>query len=442
MSAERLDTSYAEAQRTPGREVSELLRRQIAESAAEALAEDDPFLARLKNEAEEMKDLGLAAQEFYRRLIPGSLHPPTKKYEHIPSTSLFADLTTELVEGMKRLRKASPRDFEAIKEEHMHNEQGVSEFEEPIEESELPEGLLQRRAAQYIRKDGRSVLFEDVENLLTGKVNAPNALLGFKAGDSSKSIELNQLLPAGFAFAPSQLYRPKVVLNEDGAVGMALDEVRLESYHGMKSGEGEFFEMGEAGFVFYGDLTERGGLLALLHEIAHAWQDAYYVPFGKGEFKDFYAEVGWHLSAYAEIEKLFAKGEVNLEEATALKTKLREGLESIDVAFDEDRYLSSDAPQEDEIAIMVHAEEDERFIIRSTRFKELLGDYVRQERDAWAHGIRVLRFLRSKGIDLEPELKTLEDFKMEMDPCLTSYQLATDREIEFGAKHRKSRFIA
>ncbi len=78
-------------------------------------------------------------------------------------------------------------------------------------------------------------------------------------------------------------------------------------------------------------------------------------------------------------------------------------------------------------------------MIKSEKLNELIADYEKEERDAWAHAVRALRFLRKRGIDLEPQLKTLSDFKEVIDPALGSYQRYMENRIESVA--RKLGFI-
>jgi hypothetical protein len=70
------------------------------------------------------------------------------------------------------------------------------------------------------------------------------------------------------------------------------------------------------------------------------------------------------------------------------------------------------------------------FVIRSNKLKPLVEDYVREERDAWAHAIRVLRFFRRQGLDLEPELKTLDDIRDVVHYALGTYQKSIESKIE------------
>lgn len=71
----------------------------------------------------------------------------------------------------------------------------------------------------------------------------------------------------------------------------------------------------------------------------------------------------------------------------------------------------------------------EEFIIRSDRLNQMLEGYEKGERDAWAHAIRVIRFLRKQGVDLEPQLETLDDFKDIIGSCLETYQRSVEDMI-------------
>ena len=73
-------------------------------------------------------------------------------------------------------------------------------------------------------------------------------------------------------------------------------QVNLDSYQGTEGAEGNFAfhyttTPPEVKRIEYGDLTSKGSVLSLLHEIAHAWQNEYYDHFGGPVFKKFYKEV-------------------------------------------------------------------------------------------------------------------------------------------------------
>jgi hypothetical protein len=55
--------------------------------------------------------------------------------------------------------------------------------------------------------------------------------------------------------------------------------------------------------------------------------------------------------------------------------------------------------------------------------------YGQDERDAWAHALKTLRYLRRRGIDLEPGMKTLSDFQEYIGPCLDSHQKDIEKQI-------------
>jgi hypothetical protein len=78
--------------------------------------------------------------------------------------------------------------------------------------------------------------------------------------------------------------------------------------------------------------------------------------------------------------------------------------------------------------------------VKSKRLKGEIDSFISEERDAWAHSLRMLRFLRSRGLDVEPGLKTLEDIKKYIDPCLDSYQHSLEKMVSIGeSEYRFSR---
>ena len=71
--------------------------------------------------------------------------------------------------------------------------------------------------------------------------------------------------------------------------------------------------------------------------------------------------------------------------------------------------------------------------------QEIISEYVAAERDASAYAIRVIRALRKQGFDLEPELKTITDFKAIVHESLASYQLIADN---LGLDKMSKQFLA
>jgi len=112
----------------------------------------------------------------------------------------------------------------------------------------------------------------------------------------------------------------------------------------------------------------------------------------------------------------------------------REELKDMGVEIDEKMFTEEiKTPKEGEAKIF-DTTLKRSYIIKSEKLNQLVADYERQERDAWAHAIKVLKFLRKKGIDLEPQLKTLSDFKEIIYRCLDSYQKLLEKMIESSTK--------
>ncbi|MEQ1678406.1 MAG: hypothetical protein ABL876_17050, partial [Chitinophagaceae bacterium] len=84
----------------------------------------------------------------------------------------------------------------------------------------------------------------------------------------------------------------------------------------------------------------------------------------------------------------------------------------------EDRSLADDLSRQLEEAL----KKSGYYIIKSKKLSKFLDEYVADERDAWAHALKTLRFLKRQGLNVEPELESLDDFKNIIYPCLASYR--------------------
>jgi hypothetical protein len=180
--------------------------------------------------------------------------------------------------------------------------------------------------------------------------------------------------------------------------------------------------------IRYGDLTRPGGFLSLLHEIAHSWQAEYFEDYGKYPFEEWLSRVKELVSYHLQD----SRGKITNDLDT-----WKYALNQMGVSFTNDenkdiervgfvlKGLKAGTEREE------FDENGQKFTKHSTlftdqklyseRLPQLMEDFVRSERIAWAHAIRVLRFLRDQGVDLEPTLKTEKDFRDYIHPMLETY---------------------
>lgn len=270
------------------------------------------------------------------------------------------------------------------------------------------------------------------------RINEPQAHLIFTDLSTHKRLDLGQLLPAGYEFSPSALRRQE--LKVDAATGKVRPRavpVSLEEY-GKARGESKGFSADHAGKkVEYGDITTKGGMLKLLHEIAHTWHREYFgEKFGK-EFNPTMYEVVDTLDGLATAYEKVRAGQLNNEKYTLLLSEKKSELEKLGVQIDDKTFLSdSHELQEGEMRLKKFSTQ-RSFVVRGKKLEGLAKEYTRNERDATTFAIKELRFLRKQGFDLEPELKNLQAFKDVFEPALETYQASLEEDFESPRRNLK-----
>ncbi|MDD5146428.1 MAG: hypothetical protein PHN39_01635 [Candidatus Pacebacteria bacterium] len=394
---------------------------------------EDPDIREAENRLSKSIDNSKSAGEYYEFLIPHSLKKPDKEYkasQPLKKAPLFESERT-LVKEIKKIKKLliDEEYQEAKKTLSNRNEEFIGEVTEQKKEQE---GLTEQYRKFCFQKDN-AIIEELVFNDLKGDSNMALAKLVFTNQDGLK-LDLNALLPEYSLFAPGEMRKYKAELDKEQAkIIYHPQRADLHSYQGNKNSNGEF-ACSRSGVVTYGDLTKKGGPLSLLHEISHSWQNIYYDSSGRYDFENFYKKIALGLSLLSAFQREVAQGGWTPEEFEELVRKpqieslLKEGVE---VNLEDYKNLNKDlGPNEFKLKTMSEGV----FIIKGEKVSEWVKNYAREERDAWAHAIRVLRFLRRRGIDLEPELKSLNDFKEQIDQNLRTYQDYLDDLIEFSGR--------
>jgi len=135
-----------------------------------------------------------------------------------------------------------------------------------------------------------------------------------------------------------------------------------------------------------------------------------------------FEQLGDVLAFWHEIGHLF----------TASKTKRK--ITELDTKIYSAYLKGGLVPKEDEV--LYSYDEDENFRTPHAIPRELLMEYklhqAADERSAWAFAIRALRKFRGKGLDPEPELRTLQDLKefLSAPENLGGYQEELDEILE------------
>ncbi len=405
--------------------------------------EDRDIIAFEKN-VDASVDRGKQAGEFFKYLIPKSLKAPEKIYEGHPES-----IAEELFVGrMKKIAKiTSGRDLFLTKRKYDEVKEELKKdifqaFTDPTIEHSVDNGILQTRAFGF-RQESGNFLAESVLNYKEESFNIPEATLTVYQGSPDNFLVLENLLPNGSKFRPADLLKSEekseIDLDGKSKTTQTLIPVDLKDYQGTHDSSGDFYEAVYrdgpeiSPTVAYGDLTKKGNMLTLLHEIAHAWQNTYYdSKKGKKAFNNFYHDVRLDLSVLARNKELRDGGTIDQAAYEQYVAYVQQELEPYEVEFNPETF---NEPKENldahefKLASFVPGR-NESYYIRSAKFQELITDFVREERDAWAHAIKVLRFLRQKGFDLEPQLKTLKDVEDHIHPKLGTYQESLETMLE------------
>lgn len=436
------------AEKTSLREIFSRAKTEIVDSVTAWLKGEDKDVIRFEQTVNKSKTLGQQAGEFYKNLIPQSRKKPEKEYAHRRQTSYFHNGMLEALQKLKKIQKKIPLEkFKSVKQDFFESldaehQTGVSEETKQLDDGETY--VSQTVSMGYRQEQSSNIIREGVRNYLVKNFNQVQSQLVIRDTNTGMALDLNDLLPNDFVFAPADMVRLKQGYNlEKQGIDVIPIQSNLRTYEGSQKSEGDFQVYAGVNLVAYGNLVKKGGILSLLHEISHAWQGAYYKDNNRNAFETFYQEVSTQLSVLADFKKMRDNGELDrraYEEAVLQRVK--EILAALDVEFDEENFIYENQPlKKGEVKIAGAIEAvpelmgEQKFIVKSEKLNQLVANYVREERDAWAHAIRILRFLRHEGIDLEPQLKTRDGIKSVIDPALESYQEHQDKIIESMTKN-------
>lgn len=253
-------------------------------------------------------------------------------------------------------------------------------------------------------------------------------------GENGTRLDISELLPPGHLLRP---YAEKEKRN--GPVEYLTMFEHLSVGGGMM---GYSFDPGstvQSPVVYYNTLTKPGSRLVLLHEIAHAWQFEHGIINAKS---DFYNAVGivrighlieTSLQNISQPPSSFEWQKAFVERFNELRKEYRDEpwYKIIDLDVKKLAQIIASRVVGDKL-LMSESEYVEIVFHESVRsmdaelLKPYADNFVREERDAWAHAIRVLRFLRSRGLDLEPQIHSLHDlhrlmYNYEGNGALASY---------------------
>jgi hypothetical protein len=464
--------------------LQEHIKNRLAESVQEVAMEDgaieyvDGALNILENQ-NKSKDLSVETGQFFRNLIPNGLYKPTN--DKVPGLGSHNNLInaekSATLDFLVQTEDGAPiedtrKSYKSLIESSIFNGKDPDSIG-VVQETVEPDGLIKQVVInKYVQDGGGNTIYEQVDNFIDTKTNTniPSSSLVIRDANTGMVLDLNNLLPKGYDYTPSEMnFGLRSSEGQKDKFGNNADMLAtdLKDY---KMGHNKPFHFGAVlsglKLVKYGELRQKGGVMMLLHEVAHSWQDQYFNVSnrGKGGFtkilgtlkaivknldipkdnpKHTEPDVIWN-----ELEKM---GIVCLDKAGTVSPVHEAGVINIPNRHYKmvDLYRDMILHEKDEKMLQhLNAElEKHRSLLRFYPMKgdvldESIYSFVAEERDAWAHAIRTIRFLRSKGFDVEPELQTLNDFKQIINPCLDSYQrgvedniLHTDMDYRFSKKH-------
>lgn len=460
-------------------ETGQVLQDQLKEKLLDFL---DPVLRNffdtkeIRKDVEKLRDthedaiqLSFETGEFFRDLIPNGLRKPEIK--GVPSVGYYNLIM--MSEGEKRgqlvhgeVAKLSRKEYREKKKEilkdSLHGREKLA-AEGEVKEVERSDGSVEQTVVNAWGQDGnQNLIYERVDNNLDRprNTNRTQSSLVIQDIESGITLDLNALLPSSYKYVPRFMDKAFCQLDPEnpitGVIYKQEEIADLKDYKmGVSTQRGDFRVMNGYRTVNYGDLRQTGQILSLLHEVAHSWQAKYHMKnqgrVGFEMMHEYVADLIYKIDLpiyaqeYKESEKIWEKLEkVGMEclDKNGLEAPTnKEGIVNFPnshysyVKFLENDRLnktegfSPDEKKSHESKLAYSKPRIRFYPIKSAALQELMDSYVAEERDAWAHAIRTVRFLRSKGLDVEPELKKLEDFKVIIDPCLGSYQNHIEKTI-------------
>ncbi len=450
------------------RELWERVKDKIVDIAPNFIISEDKIVNAYVASVNRSIKLSKSVGRFYNFLAKHGHTKPDKEHHFKETDSALKRRGEGALSEIYAVRGLYARKSQTLRAEHARISQYNIEklTERPIyRSSEQRGGYKFEFLTQVVNQEGgHNTVEEVVGNNLYEDWNYCTASLFIHNKETGDTLELNELLPVGFIFMPAEMGEVKRGFIESGEGDNRviksenlLVPVTLEAYNGNQAAEDMFYANAALERVGYGHLVKKGDLLTLLHEIAHAWQSKYHSNKGRANWERFHRKVTLQLELLQRFTKLHqeARGEnsddkrgettVEEEEEWEFDWAKRE-LAEVGVSIGKDyiytdQELGSDKFKISSLEVEVKDEDlnfkRNDFYIQSDKIRPLIEDFIREERDAWAHALRVLRFLRQRGFDLEPELKSLKDIQDMIHHCLGTYQASLQTQIGLNKHIRK-----
>jgi hypothetical protein len=256
----------------------------------------------------------------------------------------------------------------------------ASNYSFPFSDSVENDILKQGRVFNFRRGHNDYALMEIVYNDLFENVNVPYSDLFIRNIENGRTIDFSQLLPKKeMRFFPSVISPLEKTETGNGKSLLKFKEkpFDLNDYNGawrVEDSESFAFHCFDANTlraeaISYGNIVKKGGLLSLLHEIAHSWNPE----------KD-YVKL---------INRLFF---------------------CLDKRIKQDKSIKR--------------------IFKMFNSSQIADGLIKIEKKAWVDAFHALLFLRDQGIDLEPEMNN-NDINQYINIRLDTYKTFIDSFLQF-----------
>lgn len=376
-------------------------------------AMEDKYINRFIDTIRDSIEVSKASGMLFNTLASKRLHEPTEKdIPTLKESTRLEDYGEHMINNIKSVKgvgNLSRLLFAGMAGKERFEEDPIFRYEteKPAEDTENQYEVRQTFHQSILNESKSNIIEEPIVNyIFKDEVNFCSSGLKIHNLESQKTIDLSLFLPRGYVFSPGKMYgnrKEEHYTDEEGKeqVRYSVDLRILDEYNGTQSGDdsGDFFQSSR-GVVAYGDLTKRGGMVSLFHEIAHAWHGEYRKEHPKQNFKEYYKELYDIVLRASLVQKIKIEDieeKINDKQVIddikkgrdEMNNKLKElgieitNKEEKDITLDKNEYALQDL---------------ENIKIKTDKLKPLIEEFVAQERDAWAHAIKVIRFLRKKGL--------------------------------------------
>lgn len=362
--------------------------------------------------------ISLEAGDSFSKMIPRSLRKPKNGFDRDYQLPSFFEI--------EKFRKEKFSEFQKM----VNFSDITKDFRSEVYEQKDEDAISQIAYNRFLRDDGENVLEELINNYLRTDFNSAVSILAVTNRKTGTRIDLEQMLPDGYYFSPEEMIKIEQKFDQETeSKKTIIHPVDMKDYKGSKSSSGGFYNSPELKKVAYGDLSKTGGLLSLFHEIAHAWQNVYHGENNRHNFENFYNEVSNLLKILKSKQDGFKNGDITKDKYDYFVECVRKSLKKVGVEFDADNFIYQGQELE-KGSIIIADFESVRYVFRCENFESIKQGFEKEERDAWAHALLMVRFLRRMGIDLEPGMKNISDLRRYIAPYLESYQKGVEERME------------